>query len=769
MGRIARLVALALFGLTLSARANTDMPNYAWAKASLNGQARGSVLIVTMPEREIIWVEEATLREWGLLDHASQVVRYFDDSPFVALTSIRGVEAQWDASDGQLAVSIDASALPRQQLTLGAHRSTPPLRPRSFGAHINYDLLAAHQSSADTSASAFLHLTAFGRFGSVLNGLSWRDDPVSGPSWLRLETTWTKDIVQHAWRLNAGDVISAADAFGTRYRVAGLQWKKEFAIHPGEVTFATPVITGLADVPSDVELFINGVRRSRLQAEPGPFELNEAPILTGAGTAELRLTNVLGEQVVQQVNYYVDPGLLRQGLWDFDLSAGWRREDFGVESFEYSEPQAQALVRYGVTDFATIETRAVLSQDHKQAELRYVFQAFDWPVTVTTSAGTAQLPSGAHVPFGRLGFSWRWHRLFAGAQALSTDMDHDDVSPLPLQRQILTRAGINLGLWTIAVDTLYRRRSSSDEFERHNLRLSRAFRTSVGHFSFYGGAFRNFDSQSDDDEGIYAGLSWSPNHSQRVAVSTRSGEQTQTFSSYQYRTPHDLGHQFEVHNLHEDNGDTWVGQYTGRYSQAQLRARGQSDRFGESLQAGLQGAIGMIEGHAFSARPLGGSYALVRVQEHADVPVYVHNRIVARTNKRGLAIMPQLIAYQANEVRVDPLDLPLDSLIEDAGVRFTPSAFSGVLVDIPISTDIGIELRLMRDPFSTVPAGAVIYRDRDNARFFVGSDGNSYVELRDDNEQFTAYWDKGQCQFKIDRAQLRDELQPNLGAVPCRH
>lgn len=765
--RCGRLVTV-LLSIALSAGAHAASPEYAWAQAHLNGQQRGSVLIVRVPERDVIWLEQRTLQDWGLLDLASQVVREFDGTAFIALNSIRGLSAEWHDSEARLDVQVDATALPYQQLQAGSRRMAPAVATRSLGAHLNYDLLGAHQSDGKTSASAFFHLTAFGAFGSISNGLSWRDDALNGPSWLRLETSWNHDVLDRAWRIKLGDVTSASDAFGTRYRVAGVQWKKEFSIRPDELTFAPPVITGLADVPSQVELFINGVRRSRLQADPGPFEINEAPVLTGAGSAELRLTNVLGEQVVQQINYYVDPSLLRRGLWDFDLSAGWRRESFGVESFDYGAAQAQALIRHGVTDRATLEARAVLAERQHQAELRYVFQFLDWPLTVTTGAGAAQLQSGAYTPFGRVGLSWRWQRLFAGVQALSADIHTDDSSPLPLQRQVLARAGFNLGLWSVALDTLYRRRNANDRFERRNLRLSRAFRTGVGHFSVYAGAFHNSDSQAEDESGLYAGLSWSPQHTQRLALSARGGAQSQTYSSYQYRSPHDLGHQAEIHNLNDGGNTTWVGQYTGRYSQAQLRARAQTDRFGESLQAGVQGAIGLIEGRWFNARPLGASYALVRVQDHPGVPIYMHNRMVARTNARGLAIMPELLAYQSNEVRVDPLDLPLQNLIDDTGVRFTPSAFAGVLVDIPVSTDTGVELRLMRDPFSPVPAGAVIYRDGDDARFFVGSEGASYVEVRHAEEHFKAYWEGGQCHFRIARSQLRQELQPDLGALPCR-
>ncbi len=765
-----RLIGLCLSLVLCGAFANPPPHGYAWVDVSLNLQPKGAHLAAFASRAGQPWLQVSILEDWGLIDQSSHVMLDIEGVAYSALHSIRGLRVRYDAELMQLALHIDPARLPRHNLAVTRPSGATRALERGLGWHLNYDALVTGVDDANTtSAAVFIEPVFYASMGSLRSGLRWLSEvSPQQASLLRLDTRWTTDLTSKVAQINLGDLISASDGFGGRSRIGGVQIKRDFSITPESLSFATPTLEGVAELPSNVELFINGTRRARLQTQPGPFSIDNTPIMSGAGQAELVLTNVLGEQVTQTVPYYVDPGLLRRGLLDYDLALGWQRQNYALRSFDYGEPIGVALLRYGVNDQATIEWRSRLSKAHSNGELRYQFQFLDWPMTLTTGMGLYLLDSGAKGPSGRLGLQWRHARYFAGLQALALRAPPTPEPALPLTRQILTRAGVHLRDWVLSYDALYRRKNAADRFERHGLRASRNLKLRAGHLGFTAASFLNRDSQTGRDAGLTLSLSWSPDQHHRWSISDRQAKVHQRLSSYQYRSGEELGRQWQVQNIRSGGRDRWLGQLDSRHSAAQARARWQYDGARTGLQLGLQGAIGRMQNHWFFSRALGSSYALLDLNGHPGVPVYRHNRVATHSNRHGLAVIPNLLPYQDNSIRIDTLDLPLQSQLRAEQLRIRPGAHSGIYREIAVQRSRAVQLRLMRQPLQPVPPGTVIYADDQAGRFFVGSDGETYLELEQDTVEFQAYWPDQQCGFSLSLEQIPAEILPHIGNVACR-
>ncbi len=65
----------------------------------------------------------------------------------------------------------------------------------------------------------------------------------------------------------------------------------DFALQPYRITAPLPAFFGSATLPSDVELYVNGVRQYSGNVPAGPFQLNTIPNISGAGNAQVVLTD----------------------------------------------------------------------------------------------------------------------------------------------------------------------------------------------------------------------------------------------------------------------------------------------------------------------------------------------------------------------------------------------------------------------------------------------------------------------------------------------
>src|SRR5204862_5245724 len=96
---------------------------------------------------------------------------------------------------------------------------------------------------------------------------------------------------------------------------------------------------------------------------PGPFSIANIPTVNGSGNVQLGVRDLFGREQIISQPFYASVNLLKAGLEDYSYEAGFERNNFGVESFDYGRAVASATYRRGLTDRLTGEVRGEAARD----------------------------------------------------------------------------------------------------------------------------------------------------------------------------------------------------------------------------------------------------------------------------------------------------------------------------------------------------------------------------------------------------------------------
>ena len=122
-------------------------------------------------------------------------------------------------------------------------------------------------------------------------------------------------------------------------------------------------------------MFVNGSRIASQPVPPGPFTVNDVPLVSGAGDVQLVVRDPFGQQQVITQPFYASRRLLRGGLDEFQWSLGATRENYGLASFDYGSPLASGYLRSGISDRLTVETRFEADEDVRESARPQIFRS----------------------------------------------------------------------------------------------------------------------------------------------------------------------------------------------------------------------------------------------------------------------------------------------------------------------------------------------------------------------------------------------------------
>ncbi len=286
----------------------------------------------------------------------------------VALAELPGVSYRYDEARQSVDITVaDAGRLPRLYDLRGPQKPLPDTQP-STGAVLNYLLFGGGggRNSILTNwqfqgASATLDARLFSPYGIVSQSGILASNTGGGvvSQHLRLDSTWTYKDPERILTYRAGDMISSGLAWTRPVRLGGLQVQRDFATRPDLVTLPLPSFSGSAAVPSTVDVYVNDVRTISQDVDSGPFRMTNLPILSGQGNASVIVRDSSGRDVQTTLPFLVSNQLLRGGLVDFSVEAGFPRLFYGALSNVYEDTFAgSGSLRYGFSDHLTLEAHA---------------------------------------------------------------------------------------------------------------------------------------------------------------------------------------------------------------------------------------------------------------------------------------------------------------------------------------------------------------------------------------------------------------------------
>jgi outer membrane usher protein len=735
-----------------------------WLEVEINRQPPGTALLMR-DSKGRMWVNRDDLQRWRL--RAPNVRPLLDKSAaFYPLDAFPGLTYSIDDAAQSMSITAPADLFIETVIGAAHTRLATPVRP-SPGAFFNYDVVLSRATGggfAENTASGLFELGTFNRWGTATTTFV-RSDSAAESSLVRLDTTLTQDRPEALASLRIGDSISGVSSWGGAVHFGGVQWSTDFTTQPGFVSTPLAGVHGEAVLPSTLDLYINNALNLETTVSPGPFTIDNLPLISGQGDARLVVRDILGQE--QQINtpYYSSPVLLRSGLSSFSYEIGVIRDDYGLEGDDYGRSLAIGTHRYGFSDAFTGEVHAELLRDQQTVGI-----GGDWLVhgfAVVNAAVSASHSAQGDGDLLLLGFSRQSRAISFGASATWESPAYMQVGMLPDQPAPVRVLQGFVALPMVARGSLslnYVQEDYRDQVPAHLLSSQLSWPVSRNAFAgIY--ALKPMRGGSGPVVGVNFVYSLSARDSVSSSVTQqRSGSQEQV--QMQQNLPLGRGFGYRV-AVGADGSDLWdaTADYQndmGTYTLHSVRDQGES-----TLSAEAQGGVAFLDGEAFFTRKMDESFAVVHVGDYANVHIYADNQEVAVTDSSGTALVPRIRAYDHNPLRIEQADLPLDVDIDTLEKDAVPYRYSGVLVNFDVKRSFGALVTLTLADGKPVPAGASAKIAGSDTEFPVGLHGAVYLAGLSKASAVRVSWPGNACELTVAFVPSADPM-PRLGPYVCK-
>lgn len=752
---VASLFAGALAPLTQTSAADVAAGDY-YLDVSVNGAATGAIARFVMHDGRFSAAAD-DLQSLGI--DVSRLKMSGDAQ--VPLDTIGGVEYRYDASRQSIDIAVpDTLRVPFQ---IGRVTPRAANAMTSSGFLLNYDALIERDST--TRASSWTELRYF-HPGGVFSQTGLFDTLSDSQTYLRYDTYWRHDNPAKMTSLQLGDTISGSLAWSRSIRLAGVQWRKNFTLRPDLVTFPVPTLGGSAAVPSSVDVYLDGIRRFGGNVPAGPFVIRETPGLIGNLEATVVTRDTLGRENVVNVPLYIDTRLLAAGLSSYSFEAGVPRTDYGLRSWGYSRRlAASAVYRYGVSDQLTTEYHAEGSSGVANAGAGALVSLSGYGVVSGSVSGSTGQGNGAQIGIGYqyLSHSFSFDSLFQRTAGDFRDLATLGGSGVPTAMDRITVSSPFWGNRTLSLSYIGMRGADFPTSRVLSANVSWPVRSAT---SLNVGAFRDLANQRS--YGVFAMLSFTlgPNTVGSLSLARQQGA-SQVIAGATHSPAYGGGWGWNV--LGGVNDSVRIGQaqaqYLGRYGQASALAQTYDGQTRVGL--GLTGSVVAMDGGLYPARRIFDSFALVKTDAEASVPVLREQLPVGRTDGGGHLVIPDLNGYQTNRLSVDATDLPVDLSIAPTSRSVVPESGAGVLVSFPVHRYRAALITLVTPDGKPLAAGASVTLRGTGAQTIVGYDGQTFIDALQPENVLDISEDGGKCEATFTYDPASQGAMARIGPLVC--
>jgi outer membrane usher protein len=722
------------------------------------------------------------------------------------------VRYQYDERTQKIRITVDNADRQGRAFDLsgnGAGRFVPA--QSSWGALLNYDLLSTTGSLRNLRSLSFsgtslaLESRTFSPYGTFEQSGLVRVAPQGPSEFIRLGTTYRYSDQERMITYRAGDAISGGLAWSRPVRIGGLQSQSNFALRPDLITAPLPTLGGTAAVPSTVDVYVNSIKTFSQDIGPGPFSLNNVPLVSGAGNAQLVIRDSSGHETRTSVPFYASPILLAPGLSSWSIEAGLPRLSFGSTSDAYVQsPVGAATLRRGIFDWLTLEAHAEGGAGTANGGVGAVFRTGIFGVAeAAVSGSTSDRKTGVqtYVSYETqlLGFN-------VNASSQRTFGTYDDLASATARLQdaanpLQTINGLNTVpsdylnyLAPKAIAPIYLNARTPRALDRITVSaplwfdIKSSLSTSFLHMvdaaglrsdiltaswsrslpynaSIYATAFQDFGTNRNS--GVFVGLSVPL--SEQVSAST-GASRGQGGSAYNTEIIKPLGPEPGSYGwrVRDSEGASPYREasaaYRSRYGTVQVGASQDRDNSRGLLE--LRGSIATMGGGVFLSNWIDDGFAVISTGA-ARMEVRHDNRAVGVTDGRGMLLVPTLRSYQNNKITIDPSNLPVDAEIASTREVVVPADRAGVMVKFNVRSETTSALVTFTRPGGEViPAGAVGRIDG-GEEFIVGYDGQAFVKNLSASNAATIELIDGTCRANFAFAPRPGE-QVQISPVECR-
>lgn len=708
----------------------------------------------------------------------------------VILERLPGVSYRYDEATQSIYFVSGEAGLAARLLDAGARTVQPTVREApvasGFGALMNYSLVA---SSGDgdfdeiwslNGLSGFLEPRIYTPYGVFNQTFIASTDDMAFVDTVRLESSWSYSDVETMRAYRIGDIITGGLSWTRPTRLGGIQIQRNFGLRPDLVTFPIPSFSGSAAVPSTVDVYVNNARQYSSDVPAGPFRIENLPIVSGRGTAQVVVRDAQGQEVVTRSAFFASSQLLAPGLLDYSAELGFARRHFGTRSNDYDQrPMGSATLRYGLNDDWTLEAHAEGGEGLANGGAGAVFGLGTFGVGSLSGAGSTsdegtgfQVAGQAELTFGDVALNLRSQRSFG---------DYNDIASVTAEGDWLDGIGLRgsagppraLDQATLSFPLVFDpsflnvslTNYEDDDGERSRilgLSYSRTFRKNSTFFA------SGFTALGEDDFGVFAGVSLSltPRLTATGSGSTDSDgaiggielarSESQTIGDYSWR-------------LRAKGGERTQSSAAGSYLTRAARFDAELEEYDGSFRATAraEGAVVAAGGSVYLANRIDDAFAVVDVGA-PNVEVSYENRPVGKTRSDGRILVPGLRSNEDNNLSFDPTNLPLDAVVNTTRQKVRPASRSGLVVTFGAEPDAKAALVVFETPDGEPLVAGSAGQMKSGESFVVGYDGTAYIaNLSHENAAVISAPDGGRCVAEFADTSSND-IQATISDVVCR-
>ncbi|SNT76138.1 fimbria/pilus outer membrane usher protein [Paracoccus seriniphilus] len=747
----------------------------------VNGQPKNLVARITDLGDGVLSADAEELRNSGILPDSvtTRGELRLGDIPGLGWRLIESEQViRFIVPEGLLAPKV-ISAGPAERDPFAAEEDAAPVIDHGYGLVLNYGLnLDSWRTAAGEtgqSASGSFDSRLFMPMGTFSHGFVLVDDDAGKLSYRRLDSYWRSAFPGRAVQVQLGDIATRGPGWSRPVRLGGLMVERNFGLRPDLLTLPLPGFEGNAALPSTVEVFTNSIRNYSGDVPAGPFRIDDLPIASGSGMARVVVRDVTGRETQIDMPFLVSDALLRPGMADFALSAGRPRLSFGLEGDGYGDDiYGVATLRYGLSQGLTVTAHAEGGPGLTMGGLGVTSRV--------AHLGTASL-SFAHSRADR-GEGWLLD--------LSTELEFGRTR---MSGRILRSGGQFSDIAAVTADADL----TSSEFPNRiaQLSISRSLGNARdGSASLFLSDLRQADMTSETSLGITYTRQVLGDASLALTAVAQRGAEDDQLVGLQLHMPLGGRRSASVYAEHRREGWRqsmnisgrsksgvpgwdWRLQATRNDSLSVLGRAAYENRLGRaevgastsnghrSLGLRLDGAVVVAGGGLFLSRSIDDSFAVVDAGA-PGVEVSAENRPVGRTGRSGKILVPDLRAYEPNNLSINPEGLPLDAAVGATRKSVRPAHRAGALVSFGVEASAHEALIALVDADGQpLQVGGKVVLNGLDQELLVGFDGEVFaLGLQARNEIVVSYGGGRGCSAQFP---YTDEpgILTEIRGVPC--
>lgn len=681
---------------------------------------------------------------------------------YVSLASLApGIMFNLNSDELSLDITVQPKYLPSVELDLVKTRPPNVEYVAGHSAYMNY---AVTRSSAG-DGSAFVE-------GGISTGSHILYDSfnfATGASAHRGLTYLESDDRIRSVRQVYGDFVESTGDLGGSTFLGGVASSRAFELDPYAIHYPIPGFSGAVTSPSTADVYVNGVLTSRIDLQPGNFDITRLPVANGSATTQVVITDSFGHTQTYTQSSYISSELLIKGTTDFEYAAGLVRTNAFQDGDRYGPGALMARYRLGASDNLSLGGRLEAGQ-----QLVSFGPAFDLAVHpgilhVALGGSHSQGLNGSAISAA---YTFAAPRLSAGVTLLDQSKSYANVSQTPEADRALSTfsafAATSFGRSSFGVQIFRRNDRDSGSSAELAATLSTVLRRS---YNVAITVERDTASNTGPHSSVVATVTRALGHAAGT-LTEKIDPQTGGANLQIQRSPQrlfGLSYLASVDSAHTLNGSFL---YRSQYGDLGLDySKGRSSVFSDTLR--FNGGFAFIDHGLYPTRAVSGSFALVNVPDTPNVHVYLENQDVGKTNKHGKLLITGLLPNYGNAIRLEDTDAPLNTSLQTEEKFIAPPPNGGATVTFEaqkLQALIGT-LVVVREGKSIVPAdgevdltGAGGYTNHSD----IGNGGEFYFEnIPSGKYHALIRYAQGECSFELSVPAAK-EMMTNLGELTCR-